>query len=293
MDYQLNLQFTDNSAKQRTILKRLIKLIQDLLKIQICTQKRVVVNSTSVVESTTTSFYVRQTACFIVEIRFSFCRFEAIKPIGKVEIVQSPYVTESTRIAMLLPAFEHQVDETAEFITLYEKTCMQQKDNTFLMLVLVYRTYSSSKSEDDVFGYIKALAVSLSDKYKTDGSRIAWLSIRLPESFDHLPHANNSNIMLSSAFGQYEILSVAVTDLALRKIGLDSLVMICSNTMNFKADVLNRVSLHLPIGQHCIAQKNNNFFLDFTSGSNEYSSRFPSVQPHWIYELSVQVHSFV
>lgn len=118
---------------------------------------------------------------------------------------------------------------------------MQQKDNTFLLLVLVYRTYSPSKADDDVFGGIKALALELSDKYKTDGSRIAWLSIRLPESFDHLPHVNDSAIMLSSVFGRFEVLSIAVTDLALRKIGLESLVMVCSNTMNFKADVLNRV----------------------------------------------------
>lgn len=168
-------------------------------------------------------------------------RFEAIKPIGKVEIVQSPYVTESTRVALLLPAFEHQVDETLEFIALYEKTCMQQKDNTFLLLVLVYRTYSPSKANDDVFGGIKSLALELSDKYKTDGSRIAWLSIRLPESFDHLSNVNESTIMMSSAYGRNEILGIAVTDLALRKIGLDSLVMVCSNTMTFKADVLNRV----------------------------------------------------
>lgn len=65
-------------------------------------------------------------------------RFEAIKPIGRVEIVTSPYVTESTRIAMLLPTFEHQIEETREFISHYEKTCMEHQDNTFLMLVNCY-----------------------------------------------------------------------------------------------------------------------------------------------------------
>lgn len=61
--------------------------------------------------------------------------FEAVKPLGHVEIVPSPYVTESTRIAMVLPTFEHQIKETLDFINHYEKTCMEHQDNTFLMLV--------------------------------------------------------------------------------------------------------------------------------------------------------------
>lgn len=61
--------------------------------------------------------------------------FESVKPLGRVEIVPSPYVTESTRIVLLLPTFEHQTKETQEFINHYEKTCMEHQDNTFLMLV--------------------------------------------------------------------------------------------------------------------------------------------------------------
>ena len=61
--------------------------------------------------------------------------FEAVKPLGRVEIVPSPYVTESTRVALLLPTFEHQTKETLDFMAHYEKTCMEHQDNTFLMLV--------------------------------------------------------------------------------------------------------------------------------------------------------------
>lgn len=61
--------------------------------------------------------------------------FEAVKPLGHVEIVPSPYVTESTRVALLLPVFEYQLKEAMDFISHYEKTCMEHQDNTFLMLV--------------------------------------------------------------------------------------------------------------------------------------------------------------
>lgn len=53
------------------------------------------------------------------------------------------------------------------------------------------------------------------------------------------------DIMLNSLYGRNEILSVAVADLALPKIGLDSLVLMGSTSINFKADFLNRVNFYL------------------------------------------------
>lgn len=67
------------------------------------------------------------------------------------------------------------------------------------------------------------------------------MSIKLPEQFTN-PSDSGSSSILSSMYGVHEILSLAVTDLALRKIGLESLVMICSISASFKLDVLNRVS---------------------------------------------------
>lgn len=103
----------------------------------------------------------------------------------------------------------------------------------------MYRLNTPNKGADDVFLPLKKLALELSEKYKDDGSRIAWLSIRLPEVFSKEP--NISDVMLSSMYAEQEILSFAVADLALLKIALDGLVMICSVGMTFKADFLNRV----------------------------------------------------
>lgn len=159
-----------------------------------------------------------------------------------MEIIPSPYVTESTRIALLLPTFEHQVKEVLEFINRYEKTCMEHQDNTFLMLVLLYRANSPNKNKDDVFAEPKRVALEISDKYKADGSRIAWVSIRLTEKFSGMD-PTDSSVMLRSMYGNNEVLSLISTDLALRKIGLESLVMISSSSMAFRADFLNRVRI--------------------------------------------------
>uniref|UniRef100_U5ER64 Hexosyltransferase n=1 Tax=Corethrella appendiculata TaxID=1370023 RepID=U5ER64_9DIPT len=168
--------------------------------------------------------------------------YEVVKPLGLIEIVPSPYVTESTRIAILLPTFEHQIEQSIHFIENYEKVCMENQDNTFLMLVLLYQYNSPNKDEKDIFLKLKTLALHLSAKYKSDNSRIAWVSIRLPQEFSY--KFNDNERFLSSIYGNNMILSFAAIDLALRKIGLESMVMICSNDMTFRADFLNRVRMN-------------------------------------------------
>lgn len=142
---------------------------------------------------------------------------------------------------MILPTFEHDIESTIDFVDRYEKICMMNQENIFMMLVLLYNPNSPNKGEQDRFYRLKNLALGLSEKYKNDNSRIAWVSIRLPPEF--ATH-NVSDVMLSSVYGSNEILSLAVTDLALRKIGLESLIMLCSNTITFKTDFLNRVRMN-------------------------------------------------
>lgn len=168
--------------------------------------------------------------------------FEVVKPISLIQIIPSPYVTESTRISMVVPTFVHRIDETIAFIKKYEEICMQSKDSTTLMLVLLYNSDASNKGESDVFYELKNFAIATSKRIKNDDSRIAWVSIRLPIEFDYTYHETDE--MLSSMYANNEILSLAATDLALRKIGLESLVLLFSNVVNFKNDFLNRVRMN-------------------------------------------------
>ncbi|XP_054728501.1 chondroitin sulfate synthase 2 [Anastrepha obliqua] len=168
--------------------------------------------------------------------------FQVVKPLGRVEVIPSPYVTESTRIAIMVPTFEHQAEDGINFIAEYERICMQNQDNTFLLMIFLYRYDSMSKGDNDPFKSLKTLALDLSTKYKNDGSRIAWVSIRLPSILSDAPPPED--IMLNSVYGRNEILSVVVADLALPKIGLDSLVLMASTDITFKADFLNRVRMN-------------------------------------------------
>lgn len=106
----------------------------------------------------------------------------------------------------------------------------------------MYPYDAPSKGEDDLYIKLKTIALDLTEKYKNDNLRIAWVSIRLPEELNQKPA--ESNIALNSVYAQNGFLSLAATDLALRKIGLDSLVMVASNSIIFRPDFLNRVRMN-------------------------------------------------
>lgn len=106
----------------------------------------------------------------------------------------------------------------------------------------MYRMDSASKGNDDPFYQLKVNAMALSEKFKSDGSRIAWVSIRLPAFYSQ--PVQLSNYRLNTIYGHNEILSLAIVDLTLPKFGVDSLILIVSNSMNFRADFINRVRMN-------------------------------------------------
>lgn len=62
-------------------------------------------------------------------------RIQVCKLFGKAEILSVPYVTENTRINLILPVNNRKIDETIKFIEHYSNVCMKNKDKTSLMLV--------------------------------------------------------------------------------------------------------------------------------------------------------------
>lgn len=81
---------------------------------------------------------------------------------------------------------------------------------------------------DDVFKQLKDEAMSLSSAHKKDGTKVAWLSVRIP---------NTKLLMLRDT-----LLDFAIIDLAIRKFPPDALIMLARPKMEIRQDYLNRVS---------------------------------------------------
>lgn len=156
-------------------------------------------------------------------------KFEVCKPLGKVEFIPVPYVTENSRVTIILPVEETSINLALEFLHNYSLTIMDRKEKTFLMLVLLYQDGSSNKGTDDVFYDIKKFATKTTNKYKNEDIKIAWVSIRFPPLF---------NGILTKA------MDFAIVDLALKKIGVESLILILDVHSNISSDFLNRVRMN-------------------------------------------------
>lgn len=151
------------------------------------------------------------------------------KPLGSVEFIPVPYVTENSRVTIILPLQENEIIYGSEFLNSYVAHIMDRKEKTFLMLVFLYQYNTESRGASDVFGPIKNDVTKIGTKYKNDDTRIAWVSIRLPES------------KVPIFVEEYNVLNFAIIDLALKKIGLESLVLMLDVYCDITPDFLNRV----------------------------------------------------
>ncbi|KAF5291737.1 hypothetical protein FQA39_LY14225 [Lamprigera yunnana] len=159
-------------------------------------------------------------------------RFEVCKPLGKIEFIPAPYVTENVKVAILLPVQETEDHLAHQFLLKYDKVIMKRKEKVLLMLVLVYQYNSPSKGSADIFGELKLLATKLSNKYRHDDLRVIWVSIRLPFA--------KQRVMLYD----FKVLNFAMIDLALKKVGTEALTLVLDVYTDITTEFLNRVRMN-------------------------------------------------
>ncbi|KOX74915.1 Chondroitin sulfate synthase 2 [Melipona quadrifasciata] len=157
-------------------------------------------------------------------------RIEVCKPLGKVEILPVPYVTENTRINIILTVNSLNKQDALNFLEQYAIDCIEKKYKTFLMMVLLYNFDSASKGKADIYSEIKQYALLLAEKYKKQQSKITWLSIRLP------------NIVTSVETNR--LLNIAVTDLCVKKFAPESLILLVETGIQLRLDYLNRIRMN-------------------------------------------------
>lgn len=68
-------------------------------------------------------------------------RIEVCKPLGKVEILPVPYVTENTRVNIILTVDSSKKEAALSFLEQYALDCMEKNYKTFLMVVGTWIVY--------------------------------------------------------------------------------------------------------------------------------------------------------
>ncbi|XP_055937723.1 chondroitin sulfate synthase 2-like [Argiope bruennichi] len=151
-------------------------------------------------------------------------RINAVRPLNEVEIIPVPFVTEHTRVVLLVLVKASERNEALRFLDDYAKACIEKQDSTVMLLVFLYGPQDPGKGEkEDVFGPVKDLVNSLVNKYRSNGAKIAWFSVKtigkMPPYF-------------------------AIVDLISRKLSSESLLLLCHVGMEVRPDYINRVRMN-------------------------------------------------
>ncbi|ESP02248.1 hypothetical protein LOTGIDRAFT_138772 [Lottia gigantea] len=148
-------------------------------------------------------------------------RVHLVRPLGRVEIVPMPYVTENTRVNMVLPVTEDEIDGVANFLDAYAKTCLDSGEDTYLLIVFIYK-HQVQDGPDDIYNVLKSLVAYYEKKYH-NGGKISWVSLLHQEAY------------ISDLF---------VMDEVIGRFSTSSLMLLCSVGMELASDYFNRVRMN-------------------------------------------------
>ncbi|KAL5007042.1 hypothetical protein ScPMuIL_015848 [Solemya velum] len=149
-------------------------------------------------------------------------RVHLLRPLGKVEILPVPYVTEHRRIDLILPVAADDLKGFATFLEAYRKTCLTNHDNTHLRILFIYKNRTDGDKTDQ-FALPKSLIDYYQNKHINQTGKISWQAFEF-----HEPYVSDFVLM----------------DLLTRNYKQSSLLLIGSVGMELTIDFLNRVRMN-------------------------------------------------
>ncbi|KAK7011219.1 chondroitin sulfate synthase 2 [Biomphalaria glabrata] len=144
-----------------------------------------------------------------------------VRPLGEVEVVPMPYVTESTRLNIILSITPNEMDGWGVFLETYARLQAESADSLALIIVFVYPQVPKT-GEEDVFSVLKSMVTYYDDKSE-DGVKTRMINF-----------ANNGTYV-----PEFKIIDT-VSDL----LDPDALILTCTVGMLLNAEMLNRVRIN-------------------------------------------------
>ncbi|XP_032100873.1 chondroitin sulfate glucuronyltransferase isoform X2 [Sapajus apella] len=103
-------------------------------------------------------------------------RVSLLRPLSRVEILPMPYVTEATRVQLVLPLLVAEAAAAPAFLEAFAANVLEPREHALLTLLLVYGPREGGRGAPDPFLGVKAVAAELERRYP--GTRLAWLAVR-------------------------------------------------------------------------------------------------------------------
>ncbi|XP_009001066.2 chondroitin sulfate glucuronyltransferase isoform X2 [Callithrix jacchus] len=103
-------------------------------------------------------------------------RVSLLRPLSRVEILPMPYVTEATRVQLVLPLLVAEAAAALAFLEAFAANVLEPREHALLTLLLVYGPREGGRGAPDPFLGVKAAVAELERRYP--GTRLAWFAVR-------------------------------------------------------------------------------------------------------------------
>ncbi|XP_074926438.1 chondroitin sulfate synthase 2 isoform X2 [Chelonoidis abingdonii] len=104
-------------------------------------------------------------------------RVHLVRPLSEVEIIPMPYVTEASRINIILPLTAHDRDHASHFLEVYAAAAFESSENAVLTFLFIYDPFEAQQvAQNDVFAPVKARIAEYERKYAE--VKIPWISVK-------------------------------------------------------------------------------------------------------------------
>ena len=154
-----------------------------------------------------------------------------MQELAEPEIIPMPFVTENSRISLIIPVNEGDLRASLSLVRSFAKNCIEKGDRVFLMLVFLYSPQRSEKNNNaDFYKEVKQVALQISKKHKKKDSspHLLWYSLQTK----------------GRSPTQLELL-----DLVTAKLDDLTILLLGSPHMEIRTDYFNRVRMNTVVGR--------------------------------------------
>ncbi|XP_074857837.1 chondroitin sulfate synthase 2 isoform X2 [Carettochelys insculpta] len=104
-------------------------------------------------------------------------RVHLVRPLSEVEIIPMPYVTEASRINVILPLTAHDRGHASHFLESYAAAAFESSENAVLTFLFIYDPFEAQQvAQNDIFAPVKAKIAEYERKYAE--VKIPWISVK-------------------------------------------------------------------------------------------------------------------
>lgn len=104
-------------------------------------------------------------------------RVHLVRPLSRIEIIPMPYVTEATRIHIILPVSLQDRSYVTHFLEVFASNAFETSENAILTFLFIYDPLEAQQvSQNDIFSGVKAQINAYESRYPA--VKIPWISVK-------------------------------------------------------------------------------------------------------------------